>query len=105
MAKLVLNCAKKLTTEYYKIFNGVYNDFKVNSKEAYKFELEPLPCEDFLESVDAGLIDCYILLEDEIPTGFLAYTTAISEALELNIIHCLGSDNINPKRQILLAKF
>lgn len=105
MAKLVLNTAKKLASEHYKIFNGVYNDFKLHSKEMYKFELEPLPYEEFLESVEAGLIDCYILLEDEIPTGFLAYTTAISEALELNIIHCLGNVNLNQKRKILLAKF
>ena len=105
MAKLVLNSAKKLTKDYYKVFNGVYNDFKIHSKEAYKFELDPLPYEDFLESVDAGLIDCYILLEDEIPTGFLAYTTAISAALELNIIHCIGNENLNQKRKILLSKF
>jgi len=105
VAKLALTEAKKLTKEYYNVFQGAYNDFRVNSMTEYKFELEPLSCESFLESVDSGLIDCYILLEDNIPTGFLAYTTAISDALELNIIHCMGSENLNQKRKILLSKF
>ncbi len=105
MANLVLYSAKKLIPDYYKIFSGVYNDFRLRSKTEYKFELEPLLYEDFIESVDAGLLECYILLEDNIPTGFLAYTTLISEALELNIIHCLGDENLNQKRKILLEKF
>ncbi len=105
MAKLALTEAKKLTKDYYNVFKGVYNDFKLISMTEYKFELEPLECEAFLESVDAGLIDCYILLEDNIPTGFLAYTTAISDALELNIVHCMGEDNLNEKRKILISKF
>ncbi len=105
MANLILNTARKLTHEYYKVFSGVYTDFKLKSRDDYKFELDPLPYDDFIESVEAGLIDCYVLLEDDIPTGFLAYTTAISEALELNIIHCLGDENINQKRKILVSKF
>lgn len=105
MAKLALTEVKKLTKDYYNVFQGVYNDFKQVSMSEYKFEMEPLVYESFLESVDGGLIDCYILLEDNIPTGFLAYTTAISDALELNIVHCMGTDNLNEKRKILISKF
>jgi hypothetical protein len=36
---------------HYKIFSGIYNDFRLNSFSEYKFELEPLEYEDFIESV------------------------------------------------------
>ena len=52
-----------------------------------------------------GRIDCLILLEDEIPTGFMVYTTEISESVELNLIHCLGDENLNYKRKLLMDKF
>ena len=60
---------------------------------------------DFTSSLSDGLIQCLILLEDSIPTAFMVYTTEISEALELNIIHCLGDENVNKKRRLLMDKF
>lgn len=87
------------------IFMGVYNDFKTKAYSNYKFELEPLDYEDFTASVNAGLIQCLILFEDSIPTAFMVYTTEISESLELNIIHCIGDENLNEKRKQLMDKF
>lgn len=91
--------------EYKNIFKGVYNDFKSKAFSLYKFELEPLEYEEFCSSLNAGLIKCLILFEEQIPTAFLVYTTEISEALELNIIHCLGNENLNTKRRLLMDKF
>lgn len=91
--------------EYKNIFKGVYNDFKNKAYSLYKFELEPLEYDEFTASLDAGLIKCLILFEEQIPTAFLVYTTEISEALELNIIHCLGEENLNYKRRLLMDKF
>ena len=82
--------AQTLTKTLYKIFAGVYSDFRIAALDDYKFELEPLSYEDFIESIEKGLIKCIVLLENQIPTAFLAYTTIISEAVELNVIHCLG---------------
>ncbi len=90
---------------YYKSFLGLYNNFKESAFKDYKFELEPLDYKSFIESIKKGLINCILLLEDDIPTGFLAYTTIISEAIELNIIHCIGTQNLNQKRSLLLEKF
>lgn len=87
------------------IFKGVYNDFLSKAYVEYKFEIEPLDYDDFITSVDNKLIDCLILLEDEIPTGFMVYTTEISESVELNLIHCLGDENLNYKRKLLMDKF
>lgn len=87
------------------IFKGVYNDFLSKAYIEYRFEIEPLLYDDFITSVDNKLIDCLILLEDEIPTGFMVYTTEISEAIELNLIHCLGDENLNHKRKLLMDKF
>lgn len=91
--------------DYKNIFKGVYNDFKNRAFSDYKFELEPLEYEEFVESVNSGLIKCIILFEEQIPTAFMVYTTEISEALELNIIHCLGNENSNTKRRLLMDKF
>ena len=44
-----------LTEEYYKIFTGLYNDFKLQAVSNYKFELNPLPYEEFIDAVDAVL--------------------------------------------------
>lgn len=90
---------------YFKIFSGVYNDFRQRAFYDYNFELEPLTYENFINSVEKGILSCIILFEDNIPTGFLAYTSVISEALELNIIHCMGNENLNRKRKLLLEKF
>lgn len=97
--------AKALTPDLYKIFAGVYGDFRVAAVEEYKFELDPLSYEEFIQSVQKGLINCIVLLENHIPTAFLVYTTVISEAVELNIIHCLGDEDLIQKRKILLEKF
>ncbi len=96
---------QKYTDEHKNIFKGVYNDFKSKAFSEYKFELEPLEYDDFTNSINHGLIDCLILFEEAIPTAFMVYTTEISEALELNIIHCIGSENLNAKRKMLLEKF
>lgn len=97
--------AQPLTRELYKIFAGVYSDFRTAAVSDYKFELEPLSYEDFINSIEKGLIQCTVLLENQIPTAFLAYTTMISEAIELNVIHCLGDEDLATKRKILLEKF
>lgn len=105
MPETLLYTVKEYSNEFKSIFKGVYNDFKNKAYSEYKFELEPLEYEDFIESVNENLIDCLILFEDEIPTAFMVYTTAISEAIELNIIHCLGQENLNIKRKKLMEKF
>lgn len=97
--------AQPLTKELHRIFAGVYNDFRTAAVQDYKFELEPLSYEEFLDATEKGLIQCIVLLENQIPTAFLAYTTLISEAVELNVIHCLGDEDIITKRRILLEKF
>lgn len=97
--------ARILTRDLYKIFAGVYSDFRNAAIEDYKFELEPLSYEDFIESCEKGLIQTIVLLENRIPTAFLAYTTVISEAIELNLIHCLGNEDLTSKRKLLMEKF
>lgn len=97
--------AQPLTKALHRIFAGVYSDFRNAAVQDYKFELEPLSYEEFLESVENELVQCIVLLENQIPTAFLAYTTLISEAVELNVIHCLGDEDIATKRRILLEKF
>ena len=88
-----------------KIFAGVYNDFKAKAISEYKFELEPLPYEEFIDAVEKKYMQCIVLKENEIPTAFLVYTTSISEAVELNIIHCLGSEDEVTKIKLLIEKF
>ncbi len=105
MANITIYKVETYNSAYQRIFSGVYNDFKKNAATDYNFELAPLDYEHFIKSVDEGLLNCLILFEDDIPTGFLVYTTIISESLELNIIHCIGNENINAKRKLLLEKF
>lgn len=105
MSKTLLYKVEEYSDKYKNIFKGVYNDFKNRAYSEYKFELEPLDYNDFTQSVESGLIKCLILFEEDIPTSFMVYTTEISEALELNIIHCLGDENLNDKRHFLMAKF
>lgn len=105
MANITIYKVESYNSKYYRIFSGIYNDFRQNAANDYNFELAPLEYDKFVKSVEQGLLDCLILFEDNIPTGFLAYTTVISESLELNIIHCIGSENINAKRKLLLEKF
>lgn len=97
--------AQILTRDLYKIFAGVYSDFRVAALNEYKFELDPLSYEDFIDSIEKNLLKCIVLLENKIPTAFLVYTTVISEAIELNVIHCLGDEDLIVKRRILLEKF
>ena len=105
MANIMVYKTENLQPEHYKIFAGVYNDFYSKAKTEYKFELEPLTCEEFCKAVEDKLFQCIILTEEEIPTAFLASTTVISDAIELNIIHCLGEENIIPKKRVLLERF
>lgn len=97
--------AKLLTPDEYKGFVGVYNDFRNRAVEEYKFELEPLTFDDFIDAVEKKLIQCIVLLEDNMPVAFLVYTTSISEAIELNIIHSLGMENMNERSKYLAEKF
>lgn len=94
-----------LEEKYFRIFQGAYNDFRLKARTDYKFEIDPLTYDDFLDSFKKGLVSCIILLEDSIPTGFLAYTAVQSDVIELFVIHCLGSENINEKRKCLFEKF
>lgn len=105
MASITIFKVEPYNQSYYKIFSGVYNDFRLNAAADYNFELEPLDYESFIKSIENGLLNCLILFEDDIPTGFLVYTTIISESIELNIIHCIGNENLNSKRKLLLENF
>ena len=89
----------------FKIFKGVYNDFKSKAISEYKFELEPLEYDEFIDAVSKGYLKCIVLKENLIPTAFLVYTTSISEAIELNIIHCLGTEDESKKFKALVEKF
>lgn len=88
-----------------KIFAGVYNDFKAKAVSDYKFELEPLSYEEFIDAIEKKYMQCIVLKENDIPTAFLVYTTSISEAVELNLIHCLGTEDETTKVKYLIEKF
>ncbi len=94
-----------LTKNSYKIFRGVYNDFCSKAISEYKFELEPLDYDGFIEAVENKSMQCIILKENEIPTAFLVYNTYISESIDLDIIHCLGSDDEQTRIKLLVEKF
>jgi hypothetical protein len=94
-----------LDESYFRVFQGAYNDFRLRARTDYKFEIDPLSYEDFIDSFKKGLIDCIVLLEDSIPTGFLAYTAVEGDVIELFVIHCLGSEDIQAKRKLMLEKF
>ena len=94
-----------LSSETFKIFKGVYNDFKSKAISDYKFELEPLSYEEFIDAVEKGYMQCIVLKENNIPTAFLVYTTSISESIELNIVHCLGTEDEITKQKLLIEKF
>ncbi len=94
-----------LEKDSYRIFKGVYTDFKSKAVEEYKFELAPLEYEEFIEAVEQKYLSCIVLKENEIPTAFLVYTTSISEAIELNIIHCLGTEDEITKIKLLIEQF
>ena len=94
-----------LNKDLYKFFAGVYNDFKSKAVSEYKFELEPLEYEEFVDAVEKGLMKCVVLKENGIPTAFLVYTTSITESIELNLIHCLGVEDEIVKVKMLVEKF
>ena len=94
-----------LEEHYFRVCQGAYNDFRLRARTDYKFEIDPLLYEDFIDSFAKGLVNCIILLEDSIPTGFLAYTTVPHDVIELFVIHCLGSEDITNKRRCLFEKF
>ena len=94
-----------LNINTFKIFKGIYNDFKSKAINEYKFELEPLEYEEFIDAVEKDYLKCIVLKENLIPTAFLVYTTSISESIELNIIHCLGTEDETAKYKALVEKF
>ena len=94
-----------LNSSTFKIFKGVYNDFKSKAVSEYKFELEPLEYEEFIDAVEKDYLKCIVLKENLIPTAFLVYTSSISESIELNIIHCLGNEEESAKYKALVEKF
>lgn len=94
-----------LDSNTFKIFKGVYNDFKSKAISEYKFELQPLEYEEFIDAVEKGYLKCIVLKENNIPTAFLVYTTSISESIELNMIHCLGTEDETTKQRLLIEKF
>ncbi len=94
-----------LDNSTFKIFKGVYNDFKSKAVNEYKFELEPLPYEEFVNAVENDYLKCIVLKENLIPTAFLVYTSSISESIELNLIHCLGTEDEITKYKLLVEKF
>ena len=97
--------AKLLTEEDYDFFEELYNDFYSKAKTVYNFELEPLNYDGFLDAIEKGIIECIVLYENHKTVGFLVYTTAISEAIELNIIHCLDNEKYEEYASELLQKF
>lgn len=97
--------AELLNSESYKIFAGVYNDFKSKAIDEYKFELPPLEYEEFIDAVQKDYLKCIVLKENDIPTAFLVYTTSISESIELNVVHCLGTEDEGTKFKLLVSKF
>ncbi len=97
--------ARLLTADDYKGFAVIYEDFRERAVSEYKFELEPLGFEDFVDSVEKNLIDCLVLFENTVPVAFLVYTTAISEAIELNIIHSFKMENMAERGIYLVKKF
>lgn len=96
---------KLLSIEDYENFEIIYDDFYSKARSEYNFELEPIDFEGFLDSVEKKLIDCIVLYDNHRLSGFLVYTTAISEAIELNIIHCIDQENYNNHASELLKKF
>ncbi len=96
---------KFLSEEDYDNLQPVYDDFRMKAVSEYNFELEPLDYAGFLQAVEKGLIDCIILYDNHIASGFLVYTTEISEAIELNIIHCINKEKYFEHSKELLEKF
>ena len=104
MANLTVFSVKKLSSDDYKIFAGLYNDFKNRACSDFKFDLQPLEYEDFISAINNGLLQCLVLSENSIPTGFLIYTTLISYSLELNLIYLISQENYETKVRNLIEE-
>ena len=96
---------KLLSEEDFRGFESLYNDFRVKAVSDYGFELEPLEYNDFLDAINKKLVSCLVLYEEGIPVAFLVYTTMISEAVELNIVHSLGKENQLMRTRHLFEEF
>lgn len=97
---------KFLTADSYGKFESLYEDFRKRAVVEYNFELEPLDYDGFLEAIDKDLIKCIVLYDQEDKaSAFLVYTTAISESIELNIIHCNNKEHFIEYAKELLKKF
>ena len=96
---------KLLAVNEYEKFEPLYEDFRKKAASEYNFELEPLDFDGFVDAIDKDLIKCIVLFEEDEMVAFLVYTTAISEAIELNIIHSVKSDDFNEVSRELLEKF
>lgn len=96
---------KILTADDYDNFENLYEDFRKKALSEYNFELEPLDYDGFLDALDKDLIRCIILYNDLEPEAFLVYTTAISEAIELNVLHSISKENFGEQAKELLQKF
>ena len=94
-----------LTAHEYGSFEKSYEDFRSKAASEYNFELDPLDYDGFLDAIDKDLIKCIVLYNNDEPEAFLVYTTAISEAIELNIIHSISKENFNEQAHELLEKF
>ena len=94
-----------LTAHEYGSFEKLYEDFRSKAASEYNFELDPLDYDGFLDAIDKDLIKCIVLYNNDEPEAFLVYTTAISEAIELNIIHSISKENFNEQAHKLLEKF
>ena len=94
-----------LTAEDFGNFENLYEDFRKKAGTEYNFELEPLDYDGFLDAIDKDLIKCIVLYEEATPVAFLVYTTAISEAIELNIIHSATREDFSTRANELLIKF
>lgn len=94
-----------LKEDKYRLFRGLYMDFIAHAISDYHFELQPLTYDEFINAVSKDLIRCVVLLENMIPTAFMVYCTATSESVELNVIHCLGNEDLLTKRNNLMKFF
>lgn len=105
MTTEIVYATKLLEEEDYKNFAEVYEDFRNRAELEYNFELEPLDYEGFLEAIKKELINCIILKENDTICAFLVFTTAISEAIELNIIHSYKMENFATRSKYLMEEF
>ena len=97
--------ARLIEEKDFTAFESIYNDFKDRAVEDYKFELEPLDYAGFVDAIRKDLIKCIVLFEESIPMAFLIYTTSISEAVELNIIHSYKLENVEERAKVLIKEF